>query len=182
MEEGHAYTFEVSWGMVGWIAGSHGVARLILPDGAPDDLRDLLVRDGARTFLDRPPELLAPLEDALHAYFDGAPIDPATLDVPLDDRGWSPLDRRVYPELRRVVRGTKVTYGELADRVGKPGAARAIGGAMGRNPVPLLVPCHRVLARGARLGGFSAQGGVATKRRLLELEGLVEPTLFPGMG
>ena len=64
-----------------------------------------------------------------------------------------------------------LSYGDIAARVGTPGAARAVGQALGRNPFPIVVPCHRVLAAGGKIGGFSAQGGIATKRRMLAIEG-----------
>jgi methylated-DNA-[protein]-cysteine S-methyltransferase len=91
--------------------------------------------------------------------------------VPLDLGNAQPFDRRVYEAARSIPPGSTRTYGELAAEVGEPGEARAVGAAMARNPVPLVVPCHRVVAADGRLGGFSAPGGVATKRRLLEIEG-----------
>ncbi len=102
----------------------------------------------------------------LRAYADGA----AALACPVDLTGLPPFRLRVLEALRRVGRGQTVTYGELAGRLRKPGAARAIGNACGGNPVPLWVPCHRVLASGGKLGGFS--GGLDVKRALLRLEGI----------
>ena len=97
-------------------------------------------------------------------------------DVVCDERdlsgpGGSAFQRAVRRELRRVRFGQVVTYGELARRCGRPGAARAVGRALAANPAPLLVPCHRVAASGGRLGGFSA--GLQWKRRLLEHEGWI---------
>jgi methylated-DNA-[protein]-cysteine S-methyltransferase len=95
-----------------------------------------------------------------------------TFTVPVDLDPLAPFQRTVARALQRVPFGETVTYGELARRAGRPGAARAVGQAMARNPVPLLVPCHRVVsARG--LGGFG--GGLALKRRLLALEGVEVP-------
>jgi methylated-DNA-[protein]-cysteine S-methyltransferase len=88
----------------------------------------------------------------------------------VDLTGVPPFEQRVYALLREVGPGATITYGELAERAGSPGAARAVGAAMGRNPVPVIIPCHRVLAGGGRSGGFSAPGGVSTKFRLLEIE------------
>ncbi len=93
-------------------------------------------------------------------------------DVRLDDSFVTGFNASVYRALRRVPRGATVTYGDLARQAGKPGAARAVGVAMGRNPWPVIVPCHRVLASGGKLGGFSAPGGTVTKERLLALEGV----------
>jgi len=79
--------------------------------------------------------------------------------------------RRVYEVARAIPPGMTLSYGEIAARAGAPGAARAVGQALGRNPFPIVVPCHRVLAAGGKIGGFSAQGGIATKRRMLAIEG-----------
>jgi methylated-DNA-[protein]-cysteine S-methyltransferase len=92
--------------------------------------------------------------------------------IALDARGLPPFHAVVYEALRRVPSGATVSYGELAARVGSPGASRAVGQAVGKNPWPVVVPCHRVLAVGGRPGGFSAPGGVETKRRLLAIEGV----------
>ena len=88
------------------------------------------------------------------------------------------LARRVYEVARTIPPGATLTYGEIAARLELPGAARDVGQALGRNPFPLVVPCHRVVAAGGRLGGFSARGGAATKRRLLAIEGAIAPDLF----
>ena len=92
--------------------------------------------------------------------------------VPVDFCGASAFVRAVYDAARGIPSGATVTYGALARSVGSPDAARAVGQAMARNPLPLIVPCHRVLASGAAIGGFSAHGGTLTKRRLLDLEGV----------
>ncbi len=107
---------------------------------------------------------------ALKAHLLGteAPLDA----LRLDDSFVTSFNASVYRALRRVPRGTTVTYGDLARQAGQPGAARAVGVAMGRNPWPIIVPCHRVLASGGMMGGFSAPGGTATKERLLALEGV----------
>ncbi|WP_374684800.1 methylated-DNA--[protein]-cysteine S-methyltransferase [Mesorhizobium sp. J428] len=75
--------------------------------------------------------------------------------------------------MRKLRHGETLTYGELAERAGFPGQAQAVGQAMGKNPVPLVVPCHRVLAAGGKIGGFSAPGGAATKEKMLRLEGAI---------
>ncbi len=91
-------------------------------------------------------------------------------DVPLDLERVPPFRRRVYEAARGVLPGETITYGDLAARVGSPGGARAVGQAMAKNPLPIVVPCHRVLAAGGGIGGFSAPGGASTKRRLLAIE------------
>ena len=92
------------------------------------------------------------------------------LDVPLDMTGVPAFHQRVYEVTRAIPPGRTMTYGEVATRLGEPGAARAVGQALGHNPFAPVVPCHRVLAAGSGPGGFSAEGGVATKLRMLQIE------------
>jgi methylated-DNA-[protein]-cysteine S-methyltransferase len=118
----------------------------------------------------RPPTAIARGIERLQRHLDGEP-DPL-LDLDLDLTGIAPFTAEVYRRARRVRPGRTVSYGELAERSGSPGAARAVGQAMAQNPLPLLVPCHRVLAADGGLGGYSAQGGLGTKLRLLTIEGV----------
>lgn len=102
--------------------------------------------------------------------------EPADLtSVGLDMGGVPDFHRAVYEAARAVAPGTTITYGALAARIGAPGAARAVGQALGRNPFPIVVPCHRVLAAGNKAGGFTAPGGVDTKLRMLAIEGAARP-------
>ena len=106
-------------------------------------------------------EAIARLLAGEHAAFDGARLD-------LD--GTDAFDARVYAVTRAIAAGRVLTYGEVAEQVGGAASARAVGQSLGRNPWPIVVPCHRVVAAGNALGGFSAPGGAATKRRLLAIE------------
>ena len=113
------------------------------------------------------------------ALLNGMPDDLA--DVLIDLAGVPAFDRRVYAVARSILPGATLTYGEVALRLGEPHAARAVGQALGANPWPIVVPCHRVLAAGGKAGGFSAPGGLRTKLRLLQIEGAVlggTPGLF----
>ena len=126
-----------------------------------------------------PPAPVRQAIDGIAALLAGG--SPDLLDVALDLDGVSEFQRRVYAVARTVRPGATISYGEIAARLGEPGAAREVGEAMGRNPVPLIIPCHRVVASGGKLGGFSAPGGAATKRRLLAIESVHardEGTLF----
>jgi methylated-DNA-[protein]-cysteine S-methyltransferase len=107
--------------------------------------------------------------DRIDGLLRGAPDDLG--DIELDLAALPPFHRRVYAIARGIRPGSTLTYGEIAARLGEPHAARAVGQALGANPFPIIVPCHRVLAAGGRSGGFSASGGTRTKLRLLELEG-----------
>jgi methylated-DNA-[protein]-cysteine S-methyltransferase len=144
------------------VVGDAGVTRIDLPFGAR----------GRDPELDAPPERDGSVADALDDWFTGARHD-LDLDADLGSVR-SPFRRRVLETLRREVPwGETVTYGELAAMAGVPGAARAVGTAMATNPVPLVVPCHRVVASGGRIGGYGGGlHGVATKRALLAREGL----------
>ena len=118
--------------------------------------------------------LLVRAAQQLSEYFAGARRD---FDLPLDPAG-TPFQRRVWTEMARIPFGATESYGALARKTGS--VARAIGGACGANPIPVVIPCHRVVAEGGALGGFSGGSGPATKRALLELEGVArrEPELF----
>ncbi len=114
--------------------------------------------------------------DRVREMLAGEPVDLAALPIDIADRpAW---DRLVLDAVRAIPRGTTASYGEIARRIGRPGAARAVGGAVGRNPVGLLVPCHRVIAGDGSLGGYgvAAWGGreaaLELKRELLALEGV----------
>ena len=96
-------------------------------------------------------------------------------EIELDDSTVPPFHRAVYAATREIPPGTTRTYGDIAKRVGEPNAARAVGQALGRNPFPIIVPCHRVIAASGRLGGFTAEGGVNTKQRMLQIEGAALP-------
>ena len=100
-------------------------------------------------------------------------------EIPIDEKGWTEFAKKVYDYLRTVPAGETVTYGEIAHAVGSPGASRAVGMLMKKNPIPPVVPCHRVLSSDGKLGGFSAAGGPALKRKMLENETDPKGLLFP---
>jgi methylated-DNA-[protein]-cysteine S-methyltransferase len=106
--------------------------------------------------------------EGIRALLGGAAVDLS--DVPLNMDAVEPFERRVYDVARTIPVGQTLTYGQIATRLGDRLLARDVGQALGRNPFPIVVPCHRVLAANGKLGGFSAPGGVATKQRLLEIE------------
>ena len=118
----------------------------------------------------------------IRALLAGDPRDLSHLPVDLD--AVSEFNRRVYQIALAIPPGETLTYGEVAKKLGDPGASRAVGVALGQNPWPIVVPCHRVLASGGRTGGFSAEGGVETKLRMLTIEKArtsAEPSLFEAL-
>jgi methylated-DNA-[protein]-cysteine S-methyltransferase len=166
----HAFTlFDTPIGRCAVAWNARGIAGVQLPEARDARTRARLVErfPGARE--ETPPDEVARAVDGVSALLRGERLDLS--DVPLDLDGVPPFYRRVYETARGIPPGSTLTYGELAERLGKPGAARAVGQALGKNPFALVVPCHRVLAAGGRVGGFSAAGGITTKLRLLAIEG-----------
>lgn len=155
---------------LGWVAvlqTEAGVRHITLPKVTPEEaLAELGTEEG--DLGEENPQALAGLLERLRAFYAGQPV---TFEgVPLDLRGRPPFARAVWEHLRLLPRGQVRTYGELARAVGRPRAARAVGQAMAANPVPPIVPCHRVIGRGGRLTGFG--GGLELKARMLQMEGV----------
>ena len=128
-----------------------------------------------------PPPRVAQAMAAMAALLEGRRDQLLGIELDLDDVG--PFERSVYEVTRAIPPGETLTYGEVARRIGEPGAARAVGRALGNNPLPIVIPCHRVLGAGGQLVGFSANGGTETKRRMLLIEGAtaVPPSLFDNL-
>ncbi len=125
-----------------------------------------------------PPPPVVRAMGAMAALLQGRRDQLLDIELDLDDIGT--FERSVYEVTRAIPPGETLTYGEVARRIGEPGAARAVGRALGANPLPIVIPCHRVLGAGGQLVGFSANGGTETKRRMLLIEGAtaVPPSLF----
>ncbi len=128
-------------------------------------------RTRGRDFVSKPPKEISALAARVKKHFSGKPQQ--FLDVPIDRSGFSAFALSVYGALQKVTPGRAVTYGELANLLGKPGSARAVGRAMATNPLPLLIPCHRVLPQDGSLGNFSSALGPVFKAKMLYKEGVV---------
>ena len=180
---GFAFTvFDTAIGPCGVAWTDRGVAGVQLPEGdSAATRRRLRGRFPGATEAPAPPEVQGAC-DGIAALLRGERPDLGT--IRLDLRGVEELAQRVYAAARAVAPGTTTTYGAVASRLGDPLLAREVGRALARNPFALIVPCHRVLAAGGALGGFSAAGGTATKRRLLAIEGVHvgAPSLFDDAG
>lgn len=162
-------TFDTSIGRCGVAWGDAGIVGAQLPLLDPKLLPACMQRRFAGAAPGRPSAAVAEVIAAIQALLRGEPADLS--DARLDWRGVPQFHRRVYELALAIPPGATLTYGEVAQQLGDPGAARAVGQALGKNPFAPIVPCHRVLAAGGRAGGFSAPGGTLTKLRILEIEG-----------
>lgn len=172
--------FETPLGPCALVWGTRGVVGVLLPERSRAALLSAVQRKFPSAICATPPAREQAAIDAVCALMRGEPADLST--IVLDFGLAPPFHQRVYEVARTIPRGATLTYGEIAARLGDPGASRAVGQALGRNPIPVIVPCHRVLAAGGGSGGFSAPGGIETKQRLLAVEGVelaVQPGLFP---
>lgn len=163
--------FRTKWGYFGLAGTDAGLSHTLLP--VPDRLTAehalLLGLGPCAADLRLDPRLLPDLQDRIIAYFNGENVD-FSVDPPILLDHATSFARRILNACRAIPFGQIRTYSDIAKQVGSPGAARAVGGVMASNPVPLIVPCHRVLRTDGGLGGFSAPGGTAAKQRMLELE------------
>ena len=165
------HVFETAMGFCALAWSEAGVARFQLPVKSAEAADRLICRRAFGAEPAVPPDEVAAVVAAAKRYFDGEETDFS--HVRLDLAAEDPFFAQIYAALRRVGWGCTTTYGALAKEVGAGReAARDVGEAMARNPAPLIIPCHRVLAAGGKIGGFSAPGGSKTKMRMLELEGV----------
>jgi methylated-DNA-[protein]-cysteine S-methyltransferase len=175
--------FDTAIGRCGAVWTASGIVGLLLPDESDAGTRALLRRRFPEALEEEPPANVQRALDEIAALLRG---EHKTLDtVVLDMDDVPPFHRRVYEVARNIPPGKTLSYGDIATRLGARGSARAVGQALGKNPFPIVVPCHRVLAAGGKMGGFSAYGGTTTKLRLLEIEGLRlngQRSLFDGDG
>ena len=179
MKANYFALFDTPIGRCGIAWGPRGVLGVQLPEGRELKTRARMAeRFPAAAEAPPPPEVQQAI-DAVIALLRGESPDLST--IALDMHAVPPFHRRVYEAARSIAPGETLSYGEIAQRIGAPGAARAVGQALGRNPFAIVVPCHRVLAAGGRMGGFSANGGIATKLRMLSIE-RGQAALFQGDG
>ncbi|MGV3553487.1 methylated-DNA--[protein]-cysteine S-methyltransferase [Rhizobium sp.] len=163
--------FETAAGWCGIAWNNAGVVRFTLPTSSAESANQLLLRRVPEAGRADPPADIRETITAAQRYFAGEEMDfsHVRLDLGQQDAFFS----KVYDRVRRLGWGETRTYGAVAKELGAgPEFARDVGQAMANNPIPLIVPCHRVLAAGNKIGGFSAPGGSDTKRRMLEMEGV----------
>lgn len=173
--------FDTALGPCGIAWGPVGVTGVQLPEGDAQATRERMQKRFAGVPECQPPAKTQDAIAAIAALLRGEPTEPRDLThIELDWRGVPAFHRRVLELARSIAPGQTRTYGDLARELGEPGAARAVGQALGHNPFAPVVPCHRVLAAGSASGGFSANGGVSTKLKMLLTERAVfgAPGLF----
>ncbi len=166
---------ETALGAIGIAWTARGLCRVCLPEiDRPSTARRLARHAPAECIeVNNPaalPGWVARLAEDIRSYANGAAVDFSY--VPLDLTGISPFRLAIYRAAFGLRFGETVSYGELAARAGHTGEARQTGQALGANPLPLVVPCHRILEAGRKIGGFSAHGGIDTKQKMLAIEGI----------
>jgi methylated-DNA-[protein]-cysteine S-methyltransferase len=167
----HYLVFETAGGFCGIAWSGLGITRFQLPTKSAETTERLLLRRVPGAERGTPPPEVAEAVAAVQRYFGGEQTDFSSCKLDLGEQ--DAFFAKVYSAARQVAWGRTTTYGALAKELGAgPEAARDVGQAMARNPVALIIPCHRVLAAGGKIGGFSAPGGSSAKMRMLELEGV----------
>jgi methylated-DNA-[protein]-cysteine S-methyltransferase len=167
----HYLIFDTACGACGIAWSGAGISRFQLPDRSAEATERGLLRRLPGAAPGTPPPAVAETVAAVKRYFAGEKVEFG--DAQLDLDGQDEFFRQIYAAARRVGWGRTTTYGALAKELGGDWeTARDVGQAMAKNPVALIIPCHRVLAAGGKVGGFSAPGGAASKIRMLELEGV----------
>jgi methylated-DNA-[protein]-cysteine S-methyltransferase len=170
--------FETTIGCCSIVWSARGVAGVQLPEASEAATRARVLRRCPSAREAPPPSEILQAIGGIAALLRGEPRD--LTGVTIDNEGTPEFNARVYAIARKIPPGLTMTYGAIAERLGDRLLAREVGTALGQNPCPIIMPCHRVLAAGGKTGGFSASGGVMTKLKLLTIEGAQPdgPTLF----
>jgi len=182
MSTQHFASFDTAIGVCAIAWSEHGVCGVQLPERHAEATRNRLRRRFPNAVETPPDGAIQRAIDGIIALLQGEARD--LTFVTLDMAGVPPFRQSIYAVLRGIPPGSTRSYGEIATRLGAQLTARDVGEAMGKNPFPIIVPCHRVVGTGGRIGGFSANGGVATKLRLLNIERAevgTPPALFDGL-
>jgi methylated-DNA-[protein]-cysteine S-methyltransferase len=167
MTEG-VHIFETAIGPCGLCWSARGVTAVSLPEPTAEATLARLQQRRPNAVATEPPPAIAEAVAAIVALTEGEAVD--LTDIPLDNDGYPAFERKVWAITHAIPRGETLTYGDIARRLGDVSLSRAVGQALGANPIPIIVPCHRVVAADGKTGGFSAPGGVSTKLKLLNIE------------
>ena len=162
--------FKTRWGYFG-LAGTESVlCRTCLPSAERGKVKFHLLKNLSSAQYDK--TLFKQVQGQIATYFEGLPVN-FNPDIPIILDGLSKFARQILVACRDIKFGQTISYGRLAKMTGRPAASRAVGGALAKNPLPLIIPCHRVIRSNGKIGGFSATGGVILKKKMLKLEGEV---------
>ena len=157
--------FKTKLGYFGIAANGKGLVRTCLPCPIRKTVENHLLAGLQKPLFDK--NLLKTLQSRIIAYFEGRT---AKIDTPLALDGLSPFTQKVLAACRKIPSGKTISYSQLASMIGHPRAGRAVGNALAKNPIPLIIPCHRVVRRDGSIGNFSAPGGTSLKKRMIALE------------
>jgi len=160
------WIFKTKWGYFGVVGNNEGLLRTYLPQTSRENIKLQILKAFPTARPEKKP--FEAVSKAVLGYFGGKKVDFSNIKVAIDKL--RPFAKKVLTTCRGAGFGKVVTYRELAKKIGRTGAARAVGTVMAKNPLPLIIPCHRVIRSDGKLGGFSAPGGIKTKKKLIDLE------------
>lgn len=175
MSQYHVFETAIGWAGVAW--AEKGLIGAYLPESDPEIVRTAFAQKFPSAAEATPPPAIAKVVAQIVALMHGEKVDMS--DAPLDWGRVPEFNAKVYEITRNIPPGETLTYGQIAIQLGDRLLAQQVGGALGRNPWPIVVPCHRITAADGRTGGFSAPGGAATKLKLLEIEGALAVDRLP---
>lgn len=168
MKDAILYTiFKTKWGYFGLAGPEKGLCRVCLPMPTTNLVKKNLLK-GLNCFKYEK-TAFKPIQKLINAYFKGSYVN-FDKQIPLLLQNLSPFAKKILNTCRNIKVGQTITYKQLAFRAGHPNASRAVGRVMAANPLPLIIPCHRVIKSNGQLGGFSAAGGLSTKKKLIDHE------------
>ena len=168
MQKVTKYTiFQTKWGYFGLAGTQYGLCRTQLPGSKPEKIKSRLLKNLPTAQFDK--TFCKILQDQITAYFEGDYIK-FSRDIPLILDGFSSFGTSILTTCREIEIGQTITYCQLAKKAGRPNASRAVGSTLAKNPLPLIIPCHRIIRSDGKMGGFSAPGGITLKKKMLELE------------
>ena len=174
MQKTIKYTiFNTKWGYFGLASTKYALCGTCLPLRKPEKVESHLLKNLSLIYRESSIELdktfLRTLQEQITAYFDGSCVN-FSPDIPLALDGFGRFFGLVLTACRDIKFGQTISYSELAKKAGQPAASRATGTALAKNPLPLIIPCHRIVRSDGKIGGFSAPGGISLKKKMLELE------------
>jgi methylated-DNA-[protein]-cysteine S-methyltransferase len=159
--------FKTKWGHFGLAGTKSALSRTQLPGPEYKKIESRLLKNLPDARFDE--SYFKALQQQITSYFEGACVE-FSPDIPIDFNGSGSFSREVLKACRDIKFGCRITYSGLAQKAGRPTASRAVGNALAKNPLPLIIPCHRVLRTDGKMGGFSAPGGIYLKKKMLALE------------